>query len=291
MKSKSNFFSRLSTLDKIVLGVIALLAVVTVILNILDGAGLKLSNASLMLYLPIVALVALVVWGGTALIRRINGKVTKIVVGSCAVMVLMIALMVGFTYLSLVTYTALPHAYKTLSDPSGKHTLLVLWQFDADSQRNEESIQQRKDARRALYPETTEETIADDVTVAFEAYPTVLGGLFYRSNADAEGRVYLAYTGNVAPMNSLESALPTPAPTEAAATTAAPAETEAPVETAAPAETAAAAATAEAAPVELIDTPHGTMMLEWLDDDTTAHFYVKDPGTAEGGEYTLRLGK
>ena len=63
------------------------------------------------------------------------------------------------------------------------------------------------------------------------------------------------------------------------------------METAAPAETAAAAATAEAAPVELIDTPHGTMMLEWLDDDTTAHFYVKDPGTAEGGEYTLRLGK
>ena len=290
MKSKSNFFSRLSTVDKIVLGVIALLAVVTVILNILDGAGLKLSNAPLMLYLPIVALVALVVWGGTALIRRINGKVTKIVVGSCAVMVLMIALMVGFTYLSLVTYTALPHAYKTLSDPSGKHTLLVLWQFDADSQRNEESIQQRKDARRALYPETTEETIAD-VTVAFEAYPLALGGLFYRSNADAEGRVYLAYTGNVAPMNSLESALPTPAPTGAAATTAAPAETEAPVETAAPAETAAAAATAEAAPVELIDTPHGTMMLEWLDDDTTAHFYVKDPGTAEGGEYTLRLGK
>ena len=30
-------------------------------------------------------------------------------------------------------------------------------------------------------------------------------------------------------------------------------------------------------------------MLEWLDDEATAHFYVKDPGTAEGGECTVRF--
>ena len=31
------------------------------------------------------------------------------------------------------------------------------------------------------------------------------------------------------------------------------------------------------------------MMLEWLEDNTVAHFYVKDPGTAEGVECTLRF--
>ena len=35
--------------------------------------------------------------------------------------------------------------------------------------------------------------------------------------------------------------------------------------------------------------PIGTMMLEWLEDDTVAHFYVENAGVAEGGECTVRF--
>ena len=285
----SSPLSRLRRSDKIILGIIAALLVVIVILNVMDRVGLKLVNAPLMLYLPILALLALVGWGAFALIRRIKGRVTKVVVGSCVVMVTMIALLVGFTYLGLVTYTAMPHAYKTLSDPSGAHKLVVLWRFDDDVERNEQSIQARKEARLAAYPDSDTETVADDVTVAFDAYPTALGGLFYRANAGVEGEVYLAYTGNIVPMNTVAE---TVAATEAPAKTKALAATDAPADAEPEAVGTAAEAPAETtAEVEIIDTPHGTMMLEWLDDGTAAHFYVQDPGVAEGGECTVRFGK
>ena len=56
---------------------------------------------------------------------------------------------------------------------------------------------------------------------------------------------------------------------------------------------AAEAATddAEAAAAQVIELPQGTMMLEWLDDGATAHFYVDDPGVGEGGECTVRFDK
>lgn len=272
--SKNGFLSRFSALDKVLLGVITALVVATIVLNIMDRAGLKLANAALMFYLPVGTLLALVGWGAYALIRRAKSRVTKVAVGSIVAMVMMVVVMVGFAYLSIVTYTALPHAYKTLSDPDGKHKLLVIWQFDSDAERNEASIQARKEARLAAYPDSDPETLADDVTVAFEAYPTALFGLFYRTNVDAEGRVFLAYTGNVAPMNSLQAA-DTPAPTAAP-------EAEGD-------EAVGAQATPEPVQPQIIETPHGTLMLEWLDDNDTAHFYVKDAGVAEGGEYTLRF--
>ena len=34
---------------------------------------------------------------------------------------------------------------------------------------------------------------------------------------------------------------------------------------------------------------HGTLMVDWLDDEATAHFYAENPGVAEGGECTVRF--
>ena len=271
MKSKKpSFFSALRRSDKIVLGVIAAMVAATVILNVLSRCGLTLINEPVMLFLPIVALLALIGWGAFALIRRIKSRGVKIAVGGFAVLAMLVLVTLGFTYLSFVTYTAMPHAYKTLTDPDGKHPLVVMWQFDSDAERNETSVADRKAARLEAYPDSDPETLADDVTVAFTAYPKALLGLFYRSNADVEGKVFLAYTGNIAAMNVVE-----PAAEEA------PAETEATEATGAEPE-------AEAEP-QVIQTPHGTMMMEWLEDNTVAHFYVKDPGTAEGGECTVRF--
>lgn len=274
--SKNGFLSRFRRSDKIILGVIAALVLVTIVLNVMDRLGLRLANGALMFYLPVAALLALVGWGAYALIRRLKSTAVKALVGGLVVLALMLVVTVGFTYLSLVTYTALPHVYKTLADPSGQHKLAVVWQFDSDVERNETSIAARKAARLEAYPDSDPETLADDVTVAFEAYPSALFGLFYRSNADVEGRVFLAYTKNVAPMNSLE------VPAEAQAT-------EAPAEAGQAEEAVGAQATGAPAEPVLIDTPHGTLMLEWLDDNRTAHFYVQDPGVAEGGECTVRF--
>lgn len=275
MKSKKpSFFSALRRSDKIVLGVIAAMVAATVILNVLSRCGLTLINEPVMLFLPIVALLALIGWGAFALIRRIKSRGVKIAVGGFAVLAMLVLVTLGFTYLSFVTYTAMPHAYKTLTDPDGKHPLVVMWQFDSDAERNETSVADRKAARLEAYPDSDPETLADDVTVAFTAYPKALLGLFYRSNADVEGKVFLAYTGNIAAMNVIEPA----APEDGAESTETPAETEA----------TGAEPEAEAEP-QVIQTPHGTMMMEWLEDNTVAHFYVKDPGTAEGGECTVRF--
>lgn len=245
--------SSFRTSDKIILGVIAAVVLATAVLSVLERCGLSLINAPVTLFLPVFALFALVGWGAYALIRRIHGRVTKIVAGGAVAMLLLVVLMLGFTYLSFVTYTAMPHHYKTVNDPDGGHRLAIMWRFDSDAERNEASVEARKAARLESYPDSDPDTIADDVSVAFEAYPQVLG-LFYRANAAVEGKVYLAYTGNIVPLNTVEGA-----------------EDEG------------------AENAQVIETPHGTMMLEWLDDNATAHFYVQDPGVAEGGECTVRF--
>lgn len=253
------FLSNLRTSDKIILGVVAAMLVATIALNILERCGLSLLNAPVMLFLPILALFALVGWGVYALIRRIRNNVAKIAAGGVGVLVLFGALILVFAYLSFVAYTAMPHHYRTVTDPNGGHRLAIIWRFDSDPERNEASVNERIAARLEAYPDSDPETVADDVTVAFEAYPQVLG-LFYRTNADVEGQVFLAYTGNIAPLSVIESA-----------------EAEEPAEGEAAEE------------AQVIETPHGTMMMEWLDDNTTAHFYVQDPGVAEGGECTVRF--
>ena len=88
--NKPNFFSRFRTSDRIILGVISVLALVTVVLNVMQRFGLALINQSVALYLPIAALVALLGWGAYALIRRIKGRMTRVVVGIFAVMAMMI---------------------------------------------------------------------------------------------------------------------------------------------------------------------------------------------------------
>lgn len=50
-----------------------------------------------------------------------------------------------------------------------------------------------------------------------------------------------------------------------------------------------AIATEEGADVQATDAPHGTLMVEWLDDGATAHFFVDQPGVAEGGDCYVRF--
>lgn len=278
---KPGFLSSMRRSDKIILGVIAVLVFVTVVLNILQRCGLSLINAAVTIYLPVLSLVALVGWIAYALIRRIRSRGIRLAVGALVGLAVTFVMMIGVTYLNLLTYTVLPHAYKTVSDPSGRHQLVVLWQLDNDAERYDATIEARKAARLEQYPDSGQETTLEDMYVAFSAYPKVMG-LFYRNNADVEGKVLLAYTGNIAPMTTMT------VEAEDGASVGAADDTDAAESTDAAETTDAAEATPE---VKVIDMPHGTMMLEWLDDGDTAHFYVDNPGTGEGGECTVRLGK
>lgn len=228
--------------DKVILIVLAVLIVATIAVNVLYRCGLSLINGALMLYLPLLSLAVLVGWGGYALIRRIKKRVVKTAVASVSVLLMLLAVALLFSYVSYMAYYTIPQRYSTVASPDGTRKLVVLRTFDLDSERSDA----RRAARLADDPEGDPELTAEDVVVAYQAYPQVLN-LFYRNNADVEGEVYLAYG----------------AP--------------------------AAAETAEGESEATEPAPHGTLMLEWLDDNATAHFYANDPGVSEGGDCYVRF--
>lgn len=225
--------------DKIVLAVLGVLVLLTIALNIMQRCGLSIVNGALMLYLPVLTLLILVGWGGYVLFRRIPNRTVKLVVGGLLGLALLVVVLLGFTYVSFIASIGTPHKYRTMVSPSGEHRLVVLRTLDPDEAR----IEQRKAARLAADPEGDPEITAADWGYVYRAYPEALFGLFYRSDADVEGEVYLTYRDGIAPV------------------------------------------TAEGEEPE----PIGTMMLEWLENDTVAHFYVENAGVAEGGECTVRF--
>lgn len=228
----------LGTADKIWLGLLAVLSAVILVLSILQRCGLSLINGTVMLYLPVLAILTLVSWGIYALVRRIKNRTAKVLLGGVLVLVLMLALVVVFTYISFMSAITVPQRYATLKSPSGARQVVVMRLIDA----GEERVNARKAARLAQDPDGDTESILQDWCYQYRAYPKALGP-FYRSNADVQGEVYLAYDG--------------PSSEEATA----------------------------------VELPRGTLMVEWLDDETTAHFYVQDPGPGEGGECTVKMGE
>ena len=231
----------LGTVDKVLLGILALLAVAIIALSILQRLGLSLVNGALMLQLPIMAVVVMLSWGGYALVRRINNRTVKTVVGSVSVLLLVVALALVSSYISFMTALTVPQRYATLQSPVGKKQVVVLRVIDSDESRLEE----RRSARLAADPEGDPEFILQDWGYVYKAWPKAWGP-FYRSNADVEGEIYLAYEAPAAP------------------------------------------ATEEGAE-QKYQPVRGTLMVEWLNDEASAHFYVKDPGVAEGGECTVNF--
>ena len=238
----------LSRVDKVVLCIVAMLVLVVIVLGILQRCGLTLINGMLMLHIPFLAVVVLVGWIGYALVRRISKRGVKVAVGGLLVLVYALALVVVFTYLSFMGSVAVPQRYATLASPSGAHKVVVMRAIDLDEDR----LEARKAARLEADPNGDPETSIQDWGVVCKAYPSVMN-IFYRSNADVEGEIYLTY--DASRLVSQEQS------------------TEEGEEGAAPAE----------------PLPRGTLMVEWLDDENTVHFYVDQPGAGEGGECTVRF--
>ena len=241
-KTEKKRFS-LNTPDKALLAVVALLILIIVVLGILQRLGLSLVNGTMMLQLPVLTVVVLISWGGYALVRRIKNRTAKIVVGSVAVLVLVLAMTLISSYISFIAALTVPQRYATLQSPSGAHRVVVLRSLDGTDER----LEARRTARLAADPDGDPEFVLQDYGYVYKAWPKAWGP-FYRSNADVQGEVFMAYEAPAAPAAEGEGG-------EAAEPAAQPA--------------------------------HGTLMVDWQDDESAVRFYVKDPGVAEGGECTL----
>ena len=231
------------TPTKVLLGVEGLLAVALLALGVLQRFGIMPIQGAIILYLPLLALLALLGWGVYALASKITSRTVKILVAGGLALVLMLVLLLSFSYFSYLSFFATPQRYSTLVSPSGDHKLVVLRAFDTDEARTEE----RRAARLAADPDGDAETSVEDWGFIYKAYPQVLG-IFYRIDADVEGEVYLS-AGDLLPAQEAVS------------------EDDAQAE----------------------GPSRGTLMLEWLENDTVAHFFVENPGTAEGGDCYVRF--
>lgn len=178
----------LTTVDKVLLSVVAMLAVAIIVVNVLSRFGLGLINGTVMMYLPLVSVLVLIGWGGYALIRRIRKPVVKTVVASVGVLVLLLGTILFVSYAAYVSYYTIPQKYATVKSPSGAKKLVVMRGFDIDSERSEA----RKAARLEADPEGSDELTPEDIIIVYRAYPEVWG-VFYRLDADVEGEVCLAY--------------------------------------------------------------------------------------------------
>lgn len=227
----------LTTVDKVLLGLMAILSVALIAVGILQRCGLSLINGTLMLYLPVLAVLVLLGWLGYRLIRKIRNRTVRIVVSSVVVLVLALGLTLVLSYMGLMAALTVPQRYATLASPSGARKVVVMRQVDTEQER----LDARRSARLAADPDGDPEYTVQDWGYVYRAYPRVLN-VFYRSNADVEGEVYLANDVAAADDGAQETAL-----------------------------------------------PHGTLMVEWLEDEAGVHFYVENPGAGEGGECTLRF--
>ena len=215
---------RLAGADRVILIVLAALLGLMVILGLLTRLGLNLIKGEVYILLPIALVLGLLGWGAYALFRRIRSGAVKFAVGALLTLVMFALLMLAMSYGSFVANLTIPQRYVELRSPSGKHTLVVLRVLDGDEAR----ASQRQAARIEADPESDPAQIAEDWGFLYAAYPKTLG-IFYRSDADVEGEVYMGFTSKA------------------------------------------------------------ELMAEWLEEESVAHFYVKDPGPGDGGEITLHI--
>ena len=244
----------LSTGDRTIAIALAVLVVGMVIMGVLQKFHLCLIQGELSLFLPLLAVILLLGWGVSALVRRIRNHGVKIAVGVVLGLVVALAAMVVFSYVSFVATVSLPHAYKTVTSPSGAHKLVVMRSLDP----NEDRMRTRQAARLEAAAEAGGEAAAaedaaeagtttsgeaaseagaasgDDYTVddwgyIYTAYPRA-ARFFYRDDADVQGEAIIGYSS--------------PA----------------------------------------------TLMVEWAADESQARFYVQDPAAADGGEVIVRFG-
>ncbi|MBQ6375057.1 MAG: hypothetical protein IJJ45_11315 [Clostridia bacterium] len=174
--------------DRIVLIVLAALAAVTVIINVLRAAGLTLIRGELYTLLPVGIVTIGVAWGLYKLVRLIRNRAARVAVGVLVTVIMMMAVLLLTSYLSLYVSVTTLQRYATVSTTDSAHKLVVMRTLDLDEAR----IEERRAARCAADPESSEEIVIEDYGYRYTAYaPTA--GIFFRPDSLIEGEVFLGY--------------------------------------------------------------------------------------------------
>ena len=178
---------RLTGGDRIVAWVLLAMLVATVLLVVLNMLNLRLVAGELYLFLPIMAALMLIGWGGSALWRRIRPGGVRKVVGAVLIAAMALVVMLALSFTTMFAGINVPRKYVTMTNEG--HSLVVLRALDSDQTR----IEARYAARREADPESNPEMTAEDWGYTYTAYKPALMGLFYRPDTLLEGEVHIGY--------------------------------------------------------------------------------------------------
>ena len=178
---------RLTGGDRIVAWLLLAMAMLTVVLTVLNALNLRLVAGELYMFLPMMVLLVLIGWGGSALWRRMKPSMLRKTVGAVLVVTMALLVMLALSFVSMVAGINVPRKYVTMTNEG--HSLVVMRALDSDEAR----LNARRAARLEADPESDPEFVAADWGYTYTAYKPALMGLFYRPNTLLEGEVHIGY--------------------------------------------------------------------------------------------------
>ena len=184
-KVRGRFLS--NTGDRFVLIALVVMVLLTLLINGLGVAGLRLVSTEVYVFLPLLIALTAAGWGVSGIIRVIHRPVLKRVVTVVLVIIMIGLVLLGMQYGSFVAGLTLPQRYAVMTSPNGQHRLIVMRQLDTDEGR----VDARRAARLAEHPDSSQEYVAEDWGFVYTAYATGTMGMFYRPDTLIEGEVYI----------------------------------------------------------------------------------------------------
>lgn len=178
---------RLGRGDRIVVGILIALVVITMALSGLSALNLRLMTGELYVFLPLMTLLILLGWGLSAVWRRIKKDVVRKAVGIVMVMLMALLLMLALSFASVLSGMNLPSRYVELTNEG--HRVVVMRALDPDEGR----INARREARLVADPEGSQEMTTEDWGFTYTAYAPAGLGLFYRTDTLLDGEVHIGY--------------------------------------------------------------------------------------------------
>ena len=191
----------MSRVHKIVLICVSVFSLVLLILTLMERAGLRLMNTTLILNGGGLLIVALIVWGLVTLVMKIRKIGLKIAAGALVFVLVFTGMAIGSYYIASYAALMLPSRYAVVTSPEDK-SVVVMRQLDTgmESEEAAAAAQERMNARRdAIQSQPDAEPLeneddypAGSFGYVYRAYPT-FAKFFYREKQPGEGEIYLGY--------------------------------------------------------------------------------------------------
>ena len=192
MKERENRpLSKFSKIMMILLGVVALILIIT---TILDNVGLHPILPEFNLLGCVVLIVMMMVWLGVSLFRKVQKKPIKYLVTGVITFVTLLVAMYMTSFILQYGQILFYHSYATISNSAGK-TAIVLRKVDVGADDLDATVA-RMDTRKEAIEEETGEVLGEDeypdgaYGYEYVVRKSFLFGLFY-IDSNSEGEIYL----------------------------------------------------------------------------------------------------